>query len=243
MKSTVILAIVIMVCLSSGAAAGTLPSEFSYTILKEGKQIGTSTTRVETGKNTYIFATNTLLDFSPFELDLNTTTEVDNKSFVVRKFTYDGVRMGKIIEGEFVINGAAIDGWTSDDGDKTPYSRTSDFPRVLLLEDYVMCHEVIIANAYTASGEDPAEFGLFMPTSGNITTVQITKGSVTALESETQEAICTKLLVAMGGSSAFASFFDPERGLPVYLAFPAANVEVFLDDFYGDTPISRFRDK
>jgi hypothetical protein len=114
---------------------------------------------------------------------------------------------------------------------------------VIVLEDYVMSHEVIIANAYVASGANPAEFGLLFPSSGNITPVEITKGSVTALESETQEAICTKLLIAMGGSSAFASFYDPERGLPVYIAFPSVAVEVFLDDFYGDAPVSRFRER
>lgn len=73
--------------------------------------------------------------------------------------------------------------------------------------------------------------------------VQITKGSVSALESMTQEAICTKLVIAIQGSSPFASYFDPESGLPVYLAFPTALVEVFLDDFYGDVPISRYREK
>jgi len=243
MKSTVIVAIALVVFLFTGVlAAGPLPSEFSYTILKEGKQIGTSASQVESGKNTIVFTTNTQLSFSEFELDINTRTEVDSKTFIVRNITYDGIRMGKIIEGEFVIEGATVDGWTSDDGNQTPYTRNADFPRVLLLEDYVMCHEVIIANAYMATGEDAAEFGLFMPSSGMIVPVKIAAGSVTALESETQEAICTKILVAMGGSSAFASFYDPKRGLPVYLAFPAAMVEVFLDDFYGDTPISRFRE-
>ncbi len=243
MKSRVIMAIAITVCLYSGAAAQKLPSEFSYTILKEGKLIGTSTTQVETGENTYIFTTNTQVEFGQFDLDLTTRTEVDNKSFLVRKFTYDGIRVEKIIEGEFVIEGATVGGWTSDDGVKTPYSRSARVPRVLLLEDYVMSHEVVIANAFMAGDDDPAAFGLFMPSSGNIAPVQIAKGSISALESETQEAICTKLVVAISGSSAFASYFDPDRGLPVYIAFPAVMVEVFLDDFYGDTPISRFREK
>ncbi len=243
MKSTVIVTIVLVVFLFSGvSAAGPLPSEFSYTILKEGKQIGTSATQVESGKKTVVFTTNTQLEFDQFELDLNTRTEVDSKTFVVQKITYDGIRMGKIIEGEYVIEGAAVNGWTSEDGNQTPYTRHAEVPRVLLLEDYVMCHEVIIANAHMATGEDVSEFGLLMPSSGMMISVQIGAGSVTALESETQEAICTKLVVAMSGSQAFASFYDPKRGLPVYLAFPAAMVEVFLDDFYGDTPISRFRE-
>ena len=51
------------------------------------------------------------------------------------------------------------------------------------------------------------------------------------------------VLIAMGGSNAFASFYDPGRRLPVYIAFPSVAVEVFLDEFYGDTPVSRFREK
>ncbi len=105
MKSTVIVTIVLVVFLFSGvSAAGPLPSEFSYTILKEGKQIGTSATQVESGKKTVVFTTNTQLEFDQFELDLNTRTEVDSKTFVVQKITYDGIRMGKIIEGEYVID-------------------------------------------------------------------------------------------------------------------------------------------
>jgi hypothetical protein len=76
-----------------------------------------------------------------------------------------------------------------------------------------------------------------------MTIVQISKGSDVALESETEEAVCGKLVVSIQGSAAFVSYFDPKRNLPVYLAFPETATEVFLYDFFKDEPVSRYRAK
>jgi hypothetical protein len=243
MKAAVVLAIVFSLLWSVGASAGELPESFSYTVIKEGKRVGQTVTSVETRDGLHVFSSVTEVEFDDFSLDVTTTTAMDAETFTARKFSYQGIRNDKLIEGEFIFDGKDIEGWTEEDGVKTPCSRVSSADGVLVLEDYVICHEVMIANAFVAQSKDPARFGLLMPSAGHPTSVEISKGSVSSLESETREAICTKLIVSISGSSPFASYFDPERSLPVYIAFPSVLVEVFLDEFWGDTPISRYRGK
>jgi hypothetical protein len=242
MKAAVVLAIVFFLLWAAGADAGELPDNFSYTIIKEGKRVGQTTTNVEIKDGICVFSSVTEVEFGEFALDVTTVTEMDAETFTARKFSYQGIRNEKLVEGEFVIEDKTIEGWTQENEFKTPYSYVSQFPGVLMLEDYVICHEAMIANAFMAGDNDPARFGLLMPSAGHTSFIEIAKGSVSSLESEISEAICTKLVVSVSGSSPFASYFDPERSLPVYIAFPAALVEVFLDDFWGDAPVSRYRE-
>jgi hypothetical protein len=105
----------------------------------------------------------------------------------------------------------------------------------------MMEHEVLIALAHIATGDDVREYGFVMPSSLTLARATIASATSAIMESDYESAVCTKLIVSLDGSEAFASFLDPKRNLPVYLAFPQTNVEVFLDDFYRDSPVVRYR--
>jgi hypothetical protein len=135
------------------------------------------------------------------------------------------------------VEGTYISGEFSQDG-----SRRGSHDHLLLLEDFVMAHEVLIARAHFALGQEEAEYDLFQPSSFSMTSIGMVSASDIAFESKTQEAIVRKLVLAIQGGSGFASYMDQERGLPVYLAFPSTSTEVFLDEFFEGGPVSRYRE-
>ena len=74
-----------------------------------------------------------------------------------------------------------------------------------------------------------------------MSSLSVISASEISFESNIKETTCTKIVLTIEGGSGFASYFDEARGLPVYLAFPASNTEVFLDEFFGDEPVTRYR--
>jgi hypothetical protein len=195
---------------------------------------------IETAE-TYVFESRTELAIEQLSLDLKTRTEVDKKTFLPISFTYEGTKQQQALQGETTIEGNEATYIVGMDGEQYTSSRVSKLP-LLILEDYVMAHEVVIARAFWESGENPAQFGLVIPSGSNLTSVRISKGSELSFESENEEAYCVKLIVSLTNGSPFASYYDPERGLPVYIAFPASSTEVFLDEFFDGQPLSRYRE-
>jgi hypothetical protein len=247
MKLSLLTATVILGVIAVDASVATskqkLPSEFSYSIYVQGKPVGKSDTKVTQTADGYIFESQTSITGPQFNLEVTSRTEVDGETMLPRMFRYKGNKGPQVLEGEALFTETEVSGYIVENEQAYPYSRQSKFPNILLLEDFVMSNEVLIAAAFALQDEDPAQFGLLFPSASRMTIVQISKGSDVALESETEEAVCGKLVVSIQGSAAFVSYFDPKRNLPVYLAFPETATEVFLYDFFKDEPVSRYRAK
>jgi hypothetical protein len=241
MSKYLLIVLVIAIAATNVAAAQKLPPSFSYTIYVRGEPAGKSASTVTETADAYIFESHTMVSHGEFALELKTRTEADKETFIVRDFSFEGTKMESQIEGEVTIDGKSVFGQFIENGVASPVDKVSTQPQIIVFENYVIAHEILLVRAYLASGSDPAKFGMFLPSVTMITGADVTKGSELAIESETQEAICDKILVSIQNSSTFASYYDPQRGLPVYLAFPATLTEVFLDDFFEDQPVSRFR--
>ncbi len=241
MSKYLLIVLVIVLAATTVASAQKLPPSFSYTIYVRGQPAGKSATTVKETADSYILESHTIVEFGEFELELKTRTEADKETFIVRDFYFKGTRMQSQIEGEVTIDGKSVSGQITENGLASPVDKVSDQPQIIVFENYVIAHEILLARAFVASGSDPARFGMYLPSVTVITRADVTKGSELSIESETQEAICDKILVSIQNSSTFASYYDPQRGLPVYLAFPATLTEVFLDDFFKDQPVTRYR--
>lgn len=240
MRTVLLITIAILAAAAPSLAGGQLPPEFSYTIYIEGEDAGKCATKVTETDERYVFDTQTVVQTEDINLDLTSKTEVDKQSFLPVRFTFGGRVMDRDVVGETTINGREAT-CVNMQGDREYTIARASKHDILILEEYVMAHEVVIARAFWESGEDPASFGLLFPSPTNITTIDITKGSELAFESATEEAYCVKLIISLQGGSPFASFYDPERGLPLYLAFPTTATEAFLDEFFDGEPVSRYR--
>jgi hypothetical protein len=234
--------LVASLALATTAWAGDLPSEFTYIFYVEGKEAGKSTTKVSEMADTYILETHTVVKTGAFDLDLSTRTEVDKQSFLPLNFTYVGEKRGVDISGETTVDGNEATCLVSSGDNSFTSERSSEHP-ILLLEDYDMAHEAVIARAFWEAGAKPAVYSVVFPSTGVITGCEIQKESELSLESETKETYCVKFVVGLQNSTPFASFFDPKRGLPVYLVFPGTATEAFLDEFYDGRPITRYRSR
>jgi hypothetical protein len=240
MKKAFLIFVAVLAVAAAASWAGNLPPEFTYIIYFQGKDAGRSTTKITETENSYVFESQTVVNTERFNLDLSTKTEVDKLSFLPLNFTYVGERRGEEVSGETKVTGTNATTVVTADGEAYSSTRSSKHP-ILILEDYVMAHEVVIARAFWEAGAEPTSYSVLFPSMGNVANCEIEKDSELSFESETKETYCVKFIVRLQNSTPFASFYDPERGLPVYLAFPGTDTEVFLDEFFDGKPISRYR--
>jgi len=241
MKSVLLSALIILALSANIAPSAELPSEFSYIIYVKGEPVGRSDSKVTVSDDAIVFESHTEIATAEFKLVIDSRTELDRETYLPRKFTFDGERQVTLIEGDVNIFGNEVTGSIGENGELFPVNQTAPHPQVLILEDYIMAHEVAVALAFKKTGLDKTQFGLIVPSVGRVVEVSVQKGSDLAFESNTKEAICEKLVVAIKGSSPFVSYFDPGRNMPVYLAFPGSMTEVFLDEFFDGDPVSRYR--
>jgi hypothetical protein len=245
-RSAILLTLVLLAQLAPQTWANPLPGKIGYTIYARGERIGHCDITVTRTDNEVIFDTITNVNFNNDEkLEMKTHTTADPKTFLIRSFYFDGTRAGTELSGEVFAEGDSIYGTFFENGKERTDYRKNPFSRHLFLEDFVMSHEVLIARAHVATGADmksSVEYGLVFPSSFTISKATLGFASTLEIESDTEAVVCKKLLIGIEGSQPFASYYDPERGLPVYMVFPQSLVEVFLDDFFGDSPVTRYRE-
>ena len=241
MRQHVAIVLAALVVIPVAARSGLLPSESSYTIYIHGQPAGQSTLRVTETEDDLVLESASRVHYDQFKLDLKTRTVADKHTFLVKKFNWDGERTGMLIAGEAVVNGQTVDGYMVENGEKAAFKRVSKNPQIIFMEEYVVAHQVLMALAFARSEERTVRYGLLFPSNLNMTDVTLIRGGELSVESETKETICDKYTIEITGSSPFVSYYDTKRKMPVYLAFPTSGTEEFLDEFFGDKPISRWR--
>ena len=240
MKPHFAIVLAALVAVPVAAQSGLLPPESGYTIYIHGQPAGKSTLRVtETGDGLVMESTSSV-HWDQFKLELKTRTVADKQTFLVKKFTWDGERTGMLISGEAVVNGKTVEGFMVENGEKVPFKRVSKNAQIVFMEEYVVAHQVLMALVFARSDGRTHRYGLLFPSNLNLTDMTLVKGSELAVESETKETICEKYTVEISGSSPFVGYYDAKRKMPVYLAFPVSGTEEFLDEFFGDRPVSRW---
>jgi hypothetical protein len=242
-RLSLVLALVFLAQPTLPVWANTLPPEIGYTIYRKGVEIGRCDIKVAETVDELVFESTTKVDLgNDMTLEMTCRTVADPKTFLIRSYEYVGQKAGVSLDGFLEIDGDSLHGVVLRDDVESSDYKLSPYDRNLLLEDFVMDHEVLIALAHSVSGENPGTYGLMFPTGMSFVKATLAFASTLEIESDYKSTVCKKLLVAIEGSQPFASFYDPNRRLPVYMAFPQTHVEVFLDEFFGDSPVSRYRE-
>lgn len=223
--------------------ANTLPGKVDYIVYARGKEVGRCNITVKETADSLVLDSKTHIDFTgDIALDITSHTVADPKTYLVRSYTVYGSKGDSRMDASFTVVGDSIHGRVlRGDNERVDYVK-SPFERTLFLEDYVMEHEMLIALAHEATGEPALDYGIFFPTSMVLNPARVGFASRVTIDSDTKSAVCEKLLVALKSGTTWASYYDPKRRLPVYMAFPGMNVEVFLDEFFDGHPITRFRE-
>jgi len=235
-------AILLTLVAAGPVAAGQLPEEIGYTIYVLGKRAGHSRMHVTYAGDTVTLESNTRIDFDGYKLSYESKTVADAKTYQVRSFEFSGNKAGTPIEGNVRVEDDAVSGRVVAGEYPQEGIRRARHGAIVFLEDYVMSHEVLIARFHAGTGKREAGYDVFQPSSFMMGALGVISASELAVESNFKEAICTKIVLTLDGGAGFASYYDEERGLPVYLAFLGTQTEVFLDEFYGDEPVTRYRE-
>jgi len=231
---------VALLTLPVGAGAEALPDTFSFTVFSAGHKTGTAVIRVTERSPRLVLESVTEVDLGNVISHIEARTVANPKTFIVEKVTWDRTRGDIIDSGEINLAGRGYTGWVEMEGMRTAQERTWKHEHYLTLEDYVFEHEVLIALAYIASGESMESCAMVFPSATTTASVALGFVSDAEVESNSGAAVCRRLEVSITGASPYSLFFSPKINLPVYMVFPAVGVEVFLDSFFGDEPISKW---
>jgi len=223
------------------AHAKDLPKKIGYTFYQEGNRIGHSTIRTSRSpKGLVVMRSTTTIQSPGPNLSVTSQTDVDPTNWTVRRFQWKGTVSGSPYKGDLTYDGVSYSGFMSQGGERVEESRTAGSPHVLFMQNYVPSHQIAIARAQMASGKEAQGWEVLFPSSYSQHKATVSIASNVLVESDKREVVCKKLVVKLQGSSVFASYYDESLGLPVYIVFPENGTEIFLDNFYGDDPISRF---
>jgi len=226
----------------SGEAPPRLPESFSYTILVAGERAGGSKSRVTYANNEIVIESSAWLDQAEGALEMACRAEVDPKTFRPIRIEYQGVTPHSVVKGTADVAGDSLFTHHVVDDNSNNGSAVSSQGGVILIEDYVIAHQVLLSRSLAGlETGDVARFGLGFASTGALLDASAGFVGDILVESETQETVCRRLVVELVSGSPFTAYYDPKRGLPVYLAFPGSATEVFLDSFYGDAPVSLWR--
>lgn len=248
MRKCLPIVVLVILMVASGAVwaadeynPGPIPREFSYTYLIEGQIVGKSATKTTETADRWIFDTRSEIGFGEYKLDLVSRTEADKKTYRVLKFQYDGYKGGMMIAGEASIHADSIAGYMVENGATFPGHVQLMNDELVVFEDYVAVHQVLMVRAFFEKGLELWNTDMFLPSTFQFKEVALGTFADAYLESDYDEAVVSKVQIEMKGAHQYIIFYDKKRGMPLYMAFPGVNTEAFLDEFYGDMPVSRYR--
>jgi len=235
------LAALVLIPATVSATAADLPETIRYTFYREGTPAGHTTIRTSRASNgRIVFESTTEIRLPDMTMQTKSRTEADPDTWTTRRFTWSGVAAGTPYAGDIRYDGSAYSGYMAQKNQRVEQSRAAEADRVFFFENYVATHEILLARARMAAGDDANEWEALFPSSYSQHKATISVASDVLVESRTREIVCRKLVIKFAGSPPFASYYDEAAGLPVYIVFPDSGTEIFLDSFYGDDPISRF---
>jgi hypothetical protein len=237
-----------LVLLTGGVSAAAspavaLPKKLGYTFYVEGKPVGRADIRVTQSDQAIRFESKTRVVIGPNAIELACRTEADPKTFAVRSFAFEGTKGGVPVATQVYVLGDSVYGHVATAGVRKDKARRLDQPRIILFEDWVVELQILIALTQAESPHVSDTYGLVFAGSFLPTDVLAGYAGEVLVEAGPRSMAARKLTVAIRGGEPFESRVDPVRGVPVYIRFPGVKAEAFLDEVFGESPVSYFATK
>jgi hypothetical protein len=232
----------VLTAVVTAEGATQLPQTVGYTFFLGGVRVGQSETRIVQSPGVLRFESKLRVENGPNVVELSTRTEADPSTYAIRRFSSSGTKGGKpmstnvTVEGDSVFGSVTVGKTTSKRGVRMQAP-------VVVWEDWTMDIQILLALQQARAGDRASTLPLLLASSYSVNSVTLGYTGEASVDGHDQSVVTRKLLVAILGGEPFESFIDPKRGIPVYIRFPGLQAEAFLDDFFGDNPVSTYPPK
>jgi hypothetical protein len=234
------LLIIAGLALGAGSAdAGRFPEAATYRYYVSGKFAGTSAFTYEEKEQVHAFNSKSDIEIEGLAQHLECYTEYDKETLRPLFYSYRGTKNDVEILGTIDFTDEEIKGDLEYDGTSMP-SKQATQGDIIIFENYVMEHQLVMLAKLADLDKPLHRFFLFFPS--DFTQV----GSLALIESEIElpvkpaPAVCKHYRIQIKSSGEFFGFFDPKRQLAVYMDFPTAQTESFLDSAYPENPETKY---
>jgi len=238
-----IAAFIVALMSAAGAHAGTaIPKQIGYTYFVRGERVGRSDVKVTQTADVLRFESKIHVVSGEATTELSTRTEADPRTSAIRSFSYEGSKGGTPVSSSITVLGDSCYGWVSmgEGGKKEPRARRVTPGPMIVWEDWVMDLEILLALQQARASNNSSTRGIVLAASYSSAVATLGYTGDVVVESPQKSMAARKLLISIQGGSPFESLVDPERGIPVYIHFPGIQAEIFLDEFFGENPVSRY---
>ncbi|NIM18899.1 MAG: hypothetical protein GTO42_02590 [Candidatus Latescibacteria bacterium] len=226
---------------ASAAFGGEFPLTATYHFFDSSQPIGFCKISAKEKDGKILINSRTLVEGEDYRIDMNAETEADPVTFRTHRFTYDGTVDRRPVSGKFHLQEDSIYGYSETDGNGFSYEKKLDSSGVFPLQEFLMEHQILLARAYLSGEKYLMKCNVFFPSHTTATPASITIESEREIPVGDKAVVCKKLVINVQSSSAIASFVDPKVNLPIYILFPATQIEAFLESHYGEHPTPFYR--
>jgi len=234
-------ALFVAAMLTGGAArAEDWPSgELRYVFYIAGQYSGENTVKITESSGVVKMETVCKVNFMDFNLDFTSSTEVASQTYAPLYYSFQGTRMNESWSGTTSLTGDSVVSDLEIKGDHFPNAKKVE-GRKFFVENYVTGHHILILRAADRNQTQTMRFTAFMPSDGISTDMSVS--SQTEIEfTETKKPVyCHTFVYNLPNAEPFAAYFDPDRGIPIYMNFPGTRTEVFLASDYSEHPKTRY---
>jgi hypothetical protein len=222
----------------SARPAEALPRSLGYSFYVKGQLVGRADITVSETKKEILFESQTRVVQGPDVIALSARTVADRTTYEFKDFSYRGSKGNHAVVCQAQVRGDSVYGFIEMDGQLTDRHLRMPQKRTLLFEDWLMEHEILLALTQARSPHQTGIYGLVFTSS--FSPAEITAGYTGEIlvEAGSRSMVARKLVVAIRGADPFESHVDPVRGMPVYIRFPQSHTEVFLDEVFGENPVT-----
>ena len=240
MRIVTLIALTGLVAVHAPAEPLQLPEQLTYLVFASGKPAGRTAVTIYAEGGSMVFESETEMDTGTYEHSLSCRTEIDPETFRPLLFTYNG-RMNHIpVSGRIWTRGDSIFGETLEAQERDPSFMWSNM-FVLFVQDYIVEHQIVTANAIAAEGGLYRRFMVLLPSDfQNLLSIGALESEL-AFETPQGSLVCKKYRVTYAGRGAYFVYFDAKRRLPVYIEYPEGLVEFFLVDAFGPRPTPKYQ--
>ncbi len=227
-------------CLSFGVCASAdLPSKATYLFYIQGGYAGKCDIHFGEDGDRIVFESVTTLTWDDYKLELNTRTEVEKETLRPVFYEYSGTKMDQKVSGTISVEGDSMSA-SNALGDIHFPSGTRMSGPTYFFENYVSDHQIVMAWAIDRADNPFFRFTTLLPSEFMPLAAVATLDSEIELPTNPAPVVCKKFAIMIKNSTPYYIYYDPKSKMPLYMDFPSALTEVFLESVYGEKPETKY---